>query len=75
MKCVICREVLTHKGVTSITLERKEMLLVIKQVPAQVCSNCGEAYLSDKVTESVLLFAEKAFQEGIQLEICQYKAA
>ena len=75
MKCVICKEGLTHKGVTSVTLERKEMLLVIKQVPAQVCSTCGESYVDEKVTMYLMAIGEKAFQQGIQLEVCRYKAA
>ena len=75
MKCVICKEGETSTGMTSITLERGDMLLVVKQVPAQICSNCGEAYLNEKEAEIILKLAEKAFQEGIQLEICQYKVA
>jgi YgiT-type zinc finger domain-containing protein len=75
MKCVICKDGKTRNGVTSVTLERDDMLFVIKQVPAQICSNCGEAYVDEKVTESILDIAERAFQEGIQIEICQYKVA
>ena len=75
MKCVICKDGSTHKGLTSATFEREGMLLVIKQVPAEICSNCGEAYLSSEVSEIILETAEKAFQAGIQVEICRYKAA
>jgi YgiT-type zinc finger domain-containing protein len=75
MKCVICKDGTTSHGLTSVMLEREGLLFVIKQVPAQICSNCGEAYLDEKVTEAILHLAEKAFQDGIQLEICQYRAA
>lgn len=75
MKCVICKEGETQNGVTSVTLERKEMLLVIKQVPAQVCSTCGESYVEEKTTEYLLTIGQRAFEEGIQLEVCRYKAA
>ena len=75
MKCVICKDGTTHKGVTTVTLERNEMIFVIKQVPAEICSNCGEAYLDEKTTESIMKIAENAYQEGIQVEICQYKVA
>ncbi len=75
MKCVICKDGETQKGLTSVTLEREGMLLVIKQVPAQICSNCGEAYVDETATETVLGVAEKAFNEGVQIEICKYKVA
>ena len=42
MKCVICKDGVTEKGFTSVTLERDGMLYHIKQVPAQTCTNCGE---------------------------------
>jgi YgiT-type zinc finger domain-containing protein len=75
MKCVICKNGQTESGFTSVTLEREGMLFVVKQVPAQVCSNCGEAYLNEKTTSAILGMAQKAFIGGIQLEICSYKAA
>jgi len=75
MKCIICKDGVTENGFTSVTLERDSMLFVIKQVPAQICTNCGEAYLDEKVTEVILKMAQKAFYDGIQLEICSYKAA
>jgi YgiT-type zinc finger domain-containing protein len=75
MKCVICKEGQTKEGQTSLTLEREGLLFVIRHVPAQVCSNCGEAYLDVHVTQVVLEMANKASQEGIQFEVCQYKVA
>lgn len=75
MNCVICKDGTTSQGFTSVTLERDGMLFVVKQVPAQICSNCGEAYLDESTTQVILEMAQKAFYEGIQLEICSYKAA
>ena len=45
MKSVICKEGVTKKGFTSITLEQDDMVCVIKRVPAKVCANCEEANL------------------------------
>jgi len=44
MKCAICRNGTTQDGYTSIVLERDETTLVFKQIPAQICDNCGEEY-------------------------------
>lgn len=35
------------------TLERGGSVIVIKDVPAEVCENCGEYYLSEATTEKV----------------------
>ena len=42
MKCVICKYGETEPGTTTITLERDNTTLVIKNVPADVCQYCGE---------------------------------
>ncbi|MFZ2725131.1 MAG: type II toxin-antitoxin system MqsA family antitoxin [Methylococcaceae bacterium] len=46
MKCAICRNGYTEQGFTTVTLERNQSTLVFKQVPADICENCGEIYLS-----------------------------
>ncbi|WP_334781315.1 type II toxin-antitoxin system MqsA family antitoxin [Nostoc sp.] len=56
------------------TLERDECIIVLKKVPAEICDNCGEYYLSDAVTEQVLEKAESAINNGAELEIIRYAA-
>lgn len=75
MKCVICKQGTTKKGYTSITLERNDMICIIKHVPAEVCTNCEEAYLNDETTQIVMDMANRAFKQGIQIEIRQFNAA
>jgi YgiT-type zinc finger domain-containing protein len=74
MKCVICKQGVTLPGKTTITLERDGMTLVVKGVPAQVCQNCGEEYVSEQVTEDLLVRAEQLAQSGTQVDIRQYIA-
>ena len=54
MECVICKHGETKLGLVSVTLERDNCLIVLKRVPADICENCGEYYLSESVTEYVL---------------------
>jgi len=75
MKCVICKNGETKRGTTSILLERDNATLVIKQVPAEVCQNCGEGYLDEETTERLLRMAEEAIKSGVQVDIRQYVAA
>ena len=74
MKCVICKQGRTNNGFTTVTLERGRSTVVIKEVPAEICENCGEYYLSDVVTEKVQNLAEQAFQHGVEIEVLKYAA-
>ena len=75
MKCVICKQVETEEGTTTVTLERGKLTLVVKGVPAQVCPNCGESYVSDQVAGQLLRVAEEAVQAGVQVEFREFVAA
>jgi YgiT-type zinc finger domain-containing protein len=74
MKCVICKHRETKPGLVTVTLERDECIVVIKKVPAEVCDNCGEYYLSDAIAEQVLERAELAVNNGAEVEIVKYAA-
>lgn len=74
MRCVICKNGETQPGLVTVTLERDECIVVIKKVPAFVCDNCGEYYLSDAITEQVLERAEVAVNNGAEVEIIRYAA-
>lgn len=75
MKCVICKHGETHPATTTVTLERGGMTLVFKGVPAQVCQNCGEAYLDDATTAHLLAAADEAARAGVQVTVRDYVAA
>ena len=72
MKCAICRQGYTESGFTTVTLERKQTTLVFKQVPADICENCGEVYLDSEINQSLLKQAEKELQRGVFLEMVNY---
>ena len=72
MKCLICKLDETQPGVTTVTLERGTLTLVIKDVPAQVCPNCGEAYVDETVTAELLRTAEQMAQAGAQVDVRHY---
>jgi YgiT-type zinc finger domain-containing protein len=74
MNCVICKQGRTNNGFTTVILERERTTVVIKEVPAQICENCGEYYLSETVTETVQKLAEHAFQTGVEIEVLRYAA-
>jgi YgiT-type zinc finger domain-containing protein len=74
MNCVICKQGQVQEGKATVTLERGPTTVVIKEVPAEVCENCGEYYLSETVTQKIEQLAEQAVQHGAVLEILRYAA-
>ena len=42
------------------TFHRDGRTLVVNEVPAEVCENCGEAYVAEEVTAEVLRIASEA---------------
>jgi YgiT-type zinc finger domain-containing protein len=75
MKCVICKHAETVAGATTVTLERNGFTYVVKNVPAQVCPNCGEAYVDEKVAGELLKSAEQMAKSGALVDIREYMAA
>ena len=75
MKCVICKHGETEEKMTSVTLERGIATFVFKNVPALVCANCGEKYVSDEISAQLLEKAETALRDGVTVDIREFKAA
>jgi len=50
------------------------MTLVVKDVPAKVCDNCGEEYIEDAVSDRLIQQAEVAAGAGVQVDIRKFVA-
>ena len=72
MKCVICKQAVTRPGKTTVTLQRDGVTLVVVNVPAEVCENCGEAYVDEATARKLLRRAEEATRAGVVLDIREY---
>ncbi len=53
---------------------RPGITLVLKNVPAEVCSNCGEAYVSEDVSRQALAIADEAAKVGVEADIRDFTA-
>ncbi|MGA2370794.1 MAG: type II toxin-antitoxin system MqsA family antitoxin [Candidatus Korobacteraceae bacterium] len=53
MKCVLCKNGVTRPSTVTVTLERGNTVVVVRDVPAEVCENCGEYYLDSPVAQEV----------------------
>ena len=75
MKCSICQNGETSPGSTTSTMERKGRVVVIRDVPAEVCRNCGHAFTSVDTTAQVFAMAEALLAGGAEVSIRAYAAA
>ena len=75
MKCTICKNGETNKGLTTVTLERNGSLIVFNEVPADICDNCGEYYLDKTTSARIFTEADNAVKQGAEVEVIRLKKA
>ena len=56
----MCKTGETAEGKVTVSLQRDGASILVKNVPAQVCDNCGEYYLSEDISRRMLQQAERA---------------
>lgn len=74
MNCVIRKTGELSAGTATVTLQRGDTTVVIKDVPADICDNCGEYYLTDEMTDRVMALAESAVKKGTEIEVLRWAA-
>jgi YgiT-type zinc finger domain-containing protein len=57
-----------------VTLERGSATVIVKDVPADVCDNCGEYYLAEGTTRTLMARAGDAAARGAEVEILRFAA-
>ena len=75
MKCLACKNGTLKPGHTTVTVERDGTIIVIHNVPANVCETCGEDYLDAAVASSLESVLQEAARAGVRFEVREYKAA
>jgi YgiT-type zinc finger domain-containing protein len=72
--CVICKTGNLRPGRTNVTHERDGHVVVVKNVPAEICDTCGEYYLDADVAQAVFDMAEEALSKGQDFEVLAFAA-
>jgi len=75
MRCVLCHNGETKPGTADKAFSHDGMTLVIKDVPAEICENCGERYFDADVTRELLNIARAAAKQGVVVDVRRYVAA
>lgn len=50
-----------------------DSIIIIKGVPAKVCSHCGEKYYDDEIAENIEKIVNKLKQLAVEVSIVNYK--
>jgi len=64
-KCSVCKGNLIYKKITY-TQELEGKVYVVNDVPALVCSQCGEQYLSPETVDKIQKVIEKGEQKKLK---------
>ncbi len=72
--CPTCKNGTLKSGTTTVTLERSGALIIFKEVPADVCNNCGAYFLSSETSNELYTKASDAIKKGAQVEIMKLTA-
>jgi YgiT-type zinc finger domain-containing protein len=75
MRCIVCHNGGTQPGTTTVTFHREGQTVVVNEVPAEVCENCGEAYVAEDVTAQVLEIAANARKAHAQVLVRDFAPA
>jgi len=74
MMCFLCMATETHSDTTTVMVERGRTIVIVKEVPAQVCDNCGEYYLDSDIASRASTLVENAVKNGAEVEIIRFAA-
>lgn len=73
MVCVMCKGDLTE-GTISYSADHNSQFLLIRKVPALICSQCGEFFLDDETLARIEQVIESAKKTNVEIEVLKFAA-
>jgi YgiT-type zinc finger domain-containing protein len=70
-KCPLC-DGSFKKGMTTVTIDSGDSLVVLRNVPAMICSSCGEEYIEDNVMKAIEQKVSIQKEQKKEVEIYSY---
>jgi hypothetical protein len=64
-----------QKGINAAPFFSDDKIIVIEDVPAEVCSDCGEAYLKSSVVGQVEKLLDRLDELKFEMSVVHYKVA
>lgn len=62
------------KGFTTLIFEDGNSTIIVKKVPASVCDNCHESFISEDISRKVLETVNNEVKKGVEVEVLHYAA-
>ncbi len=72
--CPQCRGSV-EQGTTIFSVKTEKGILVLEDVPAEICVLCGEKWFSDEVMQKIEHFANDVRSRNVKYEIVTFNAA
>ena len=72
MSCFMCKGALEEKKVNYL-VDLEKSIIIIKGVPAKVCTKCGEQYFDDETTENIEKIVSKLKKFAAEVTIVSYE--
>lgn len=73
MTCPICGQQALAPGTTTFTADTDGTVVVVRDVPADVCANCGEAFIDDAVAAELEAVVSEAKATGTESIVRHYQ--
>ena len=74
MICIVCKSGRTNPGTVTDSFRKGETLVVVKDIPADVCTQCGEPYIDGEVARALERLVDDAVRKGTEVQILRYAA-
>lgn len=72
MECFMCKGELIEKKVNYM-VDLEKTIIIIKDVPAKVCDQCGEQYFDDETSQNIEKIVNKLKDLSTEVTIINYK--
>jgi YgiT-type zinc finger domain-containing protein len=74
MICLMCKSGETVPGTVTESFRKGATMVIVKDIPAQVCGQCGEPYFDGEVAKAIERLVTDAVRKGTEVEILRYAA-
>jgi len=74
MNCSLCRNGRLRPGTKANVFERDGTVLIVRDVPALVCDQCGDTYYDPEVTDRCRLMLNDAVGRNEQIVVTVFPA-
>lgn len=73
MHCTICKGEMKPQKI-NFPVDLENTFILVKEVPAIVCQQCGEYFLEDDIAKKIEEIAETAKSSNIEIEVLKFAA-